>query len=365
MNDDSVLGSVTPRVILGGFVVSILIALVVAATTSPATLGSHNPEWDGTSAFRNSIDTDPDRTPVVTTAVAYDRFDAPDTLVVVLAPREPYSAAEVERIQAFLARGGTLLVAEDRRAETNRLLVAVGASTRIDTRQLRDSQRYHRDPALPVVTNTTNTSVVTGVDGFTLNRAGALRPGGATTLARTSEFAYLDENRNEQLDPDERLRSYPVLTAESVNGGEVIVLSDPSVFINRMLERDGNAVFSNRLTTSYDRVVMDFSHSPGAPPATILWLWLRRTTWVQALLGGLAVTAVLLVTNGRFRARIGAATTALRGRHSSSIASVTLDSAEVRRFLEREHPDWDSDRIDRVTKRLNDPTETQSSHTDE
>jgi hypothetical protein len=355
---------VTPRAVLVGFILCMAVALGVAAVTSPAPFGPYNPGWDGTSTVRETIDTTPSETPVVVETTAYSRVDANGTLVIILAPRTSYSATDVAQIQRFLDRGGTVLIAEDRRIETNQLLARLGASTRIDGRPVRDPQTFYRDPSLPVVTNLTNTSLTRDVESITLNGGTVLQPGNATTVAQSSEFAYLDRNGNAELDSDEQFRAYPIATRERIGDGQLFVLSDPSVFINRMVERDGNRQLVVQSAASHDRVIMDFSHRPGAPPAAVLWLWVRRTPWAQAFLGLVGSAMALAVISERVQGQLQAAVGTVLG-GGSDITSVTLSRAEMRRVLHKQHPEWDGERIERITESINHLPEDTPSKTDE
>lgn len=355
----------TPRAVLAGFILCLVVALGVAAVTSLAPFGPYNPDWDGTSMARETIDTTPSETPVIVDTTAYSRGESNETLIIVVAPREPYSEADVNRVRGFLDRGGTVVIAEDRRTETNRLLRQLGASTRVDGRPLRDPQTFYRDPSLPVVTAINNTSLTRNVERLTLNGGTALRPGNATTIARSSEFTYLDRNGNAELDSDEQLQSYPVITREQLGEGRVFVVSDPSIFINRMVERDGNRQLVAQSVRAYDRVVLDFSHRPGTPPAVVLWLWVRRTPWAQALLGFAGSGLAVGIVSDRVRGTVQSTATALFGTDSSPVASATLSPTEMRRVLERQHPEWDSERIERITESMNHLTEKETSKTDE
>lgn len=365
MTDEPFYRLLTPRAVLAGFIVCLVLASGVAVVTSAVPFGPYNPDWDGTSTVRQTIDTDRSETPVVVEVDAYIRFNSDKTLVIILAPSESYTAADAAQLRAFLDRGGTILIAEDRRTDTNQLLQRLGASTRVDGRPLRDPQAFYRDPSLPVVADLNNTSITQDVGSITLNGGTVLQPGNATTIARSSEFSYLDRNGNQELDTNEELRSYPVATSERVGDGQVFVLGDPSVFINRMVEREGNRQLVRQSAQSYDRVVLDFSHRSGTPPVAVLWLWLRRTPWAQALLGILGSGIVVITISNQAANQLGSVVARLVGAETSSMDSVTLSSAEMRHILQRQYPEWDDERIERIAESMNRLTEDSTSKTDE
>lgn len=354
MADDSLLSMLSPRVLLAGFVITIALAIATAAVTAPATLAAYNPSWDGTSTTRTTIASATGSQPVIADTAAYDSSQANDTIVIILAPRETYSTDEVNQLEGFLDRGGTILVAEDRRIETNELLSNLSVEARIDGQPLRDPRQYHRNPAAPVITDIANNSTISGVEQFTLNRGSVLRSTDGTAVANTSEFAYLDQNDNEKLDRNEQLRSYPVLSSEQVRNGRVLVLSDPSVFINQMIERDGNRALLEKLITSHPRIILDYSHAPGTTPAIELWLWFYRTAWAQAAIAALVGLAVVGWTYDPTRQQIDTLACRVKDRlrRQPHTESVHLTAEERATFLKNRHPKWNPDRIQRIVENM-------------
>ena len=277
-------------------------------------------------------------------------MNASGSVAVVLSPDTAYTANESARVRRFVERGGTLVVAEDFGANGNALLAAVGADARVDGRIVRDEREYYREPAMPVASNVTNRSAV-GADRLTLNYGTVVRPGDAEVLVRTSEFAYLDANRNERLDDAESLASRPVVTRERVGNGTVVVVSDPSVLINAMLDRPGNRAFARALFDGHDRVLLDYSHAPSLPPLALAVLVLRESALAQVLVGGLVLAGIgawVRWPDARGEGVLGTVRDRLDRRPGGE--SPTLSRAEVRDYLERRHPDWDDDRLERVVQ---------------
>ena len=369
MPDTSLISKITPRVLLFAFVIVCSLAIIGAAVTTPVTLAAYNPSWDGTSTARTTIASATGDQPVIVDTAAYNQFQATDTLAIILAPRESYSQSEITEIQAFVGRGGTILVAEDQRTETNQLLDELGVDTRIDGQPVRDPRQYYRNPAAPVITDIASNSTINGTTQFTLNRGTVLRSTDGTAIANTSEFAYIDENGNEQLDRTEQLRSYPVLSSEQVGEGRVLVLSDPSVFINQMLDREGNRALLDQLIASHRHVILDYSHAPGTTPMIELWLWLYRTAWAQAALAASIGLVVLLWIDDQTRIQTRTLITRVKERFNRQplTDAVHLSPEERITFLKNRHPEWDPNRIQRIAEsmdELNDHprSKEQSSH---
>ncbi|MFC7224085.1 DUF4350 domain-containing protein [Halalkalicoccus sp. GCM10025322] len=334
-----------PRLLLFALIAVIGLGLVVGASTSGAAFGTYTHSWEGTSELRSEADAAGAETIVAADTTRYEETPPEDTVGIILASEEAYGADDGARVADFVRRGGTVVIADDI-GTTNQLLQEIGASTRIDGTPLRDERNYHRSPALPVATRTADHPYVAESESFTLNHGSALDPNGADVLIQSSEYSYLDQNRNEQFDGNEAIASHPVMTIEEVGDGQVIVISDTSALINVMLERPGNRAFVQQLFDAHDRVLIDQSHAGDLPPLALALLMLRESAVLQllvivGLVGGIALL-------DRRPERVQAIQRWLSGPTGAQSTESTLQPAELRAILETQHPEWDSDRRERV-----------------
>lgn len=343
-----------PHALLVALVVVLVGAVTFAGATSAATFGSYNPSWDGASQLRSVAgDTGADAT-TVTNVSEYETADPNRTVAVVLSPDRPYTDREVATLRQFVREGGTLLVAEDFGANGNPLLAGLGSSVRVDGRTLRDQQSYYRGAPLPVAPDVASHPLTAGVDQLTLNYGTTLVPAtegvqsvaatNATVLVNSSEFSYLDTDGDGELDADERLRPRPVAAVERVGAGQVVVVSDPSAFINVMLDRPGNRQFVRTLFATHDRVLLDYSHTASQPPLAAVLLTLRKSSLITALTGAVLLGAVGVWTRyPNVWARIADAV-----ERQSPAEHDAADEDALAAYLERTHPDWNSRRVRRV-----------------
>jgi hypothetical protein len=312
--------AIQPRAILFGLTVLVALAVIVAASTTTAAFGVYNGGWDGAAQLQTvASEAGADaRVVVETDAYPTNATAAQGTVALVIAPGERYDDAEAERVRAFVRAGGTLVVAEDYAPYGNALLREVGADVRFDGDPVRDERELYRSPAMPMATNTTDGPLTRGVDRLALNHGTVLRTAGtdARALVRTSEFAYVDRDRDEEIDDNETLAHRPVVAAEPVGDGRVIAVSDPSLFVNAMLEAGDNRPFTRNLLASgtttqsapttadrpsANRVLLDYSHAGAQPPLAVAGLRLRTSTGLQALTG---VVGVAAVAGWRYRRRV-------------------------------------------------------------
>jgi hypothetical protein len=258
-------------------------------------------------------------------------------------------------------RGGTLVVADDYGPHANELLWQVGASARLDGRPVRDTQSNYRSAAMPVATPAADHPFAEGVESLTLNHGTVVEPGEATPLFNTSEHAYVDADRNGRLGPNETLEVHTVATVEPVGEGQVVVVGDSSAFINAMVERPGNRAFLRALLSGHGTVVLDHSHTEDLSPAVFAVFALRESAALQLGLGTLAIGALAIWSRrpGSVRSRIsGALSSAFRRRRlESSPSDVRATASELAVHLERKHPDWDRERVERVASALEDRRE--------
>lgn len=335
-----------PRLLLYALVAIVGLGLVIGASTSGAAFGTYTHGWDGTSELRSEANAAGAETIVATDTARYEETTAEGTVGVILASEEAYSTDDGARVADFVRRGGTIVVADDI-GSTNQLLQEIGASTRVDGDPLRDERHYHRSPALPVATRTADHPYVSDSETFTMNHGTALTPNGADVLIQSSEYSYLDHNRNQQFDGDEVIGPRPVMTIEEVGQGQVIVIGDTSALINVMLERPGNRAFVQQLFDAHDRVLIDQSYAGELPPLALALLALRGSAVLQLLLvvglvGGVAIL-------DRRPDRLRAIRSWLSGPSEIQRMNTTLDQSELHAILETQHPDWDSGRRKRVT----------------
>lgn len=337
-----------PELLLGAFAVAVLVSLAVAASTSTAAFGLYNDRWDGSAQLRGLATDEGASVVVASNASAYDRVDPASSVAVVLSPAAPYGPRATGQVRAFVRAGGTLVVAEDYRPHANPLLAGVNASIRVDGTPVRDTRQYYRTPAFPETRTTNATMLGDDVETVVFNHGTAVDPGTGTVLLETSSYAYRDVDGTGTLDQQETMRALPVAATERVGDGRVVVVGDPSVFVNAMLERADNRAFARQVVGG-DTVLLDHSHAGAVPPLVQAVLTLRRVPALQ-FVAGVAVVALIvglarLDPDRRQRLR-----DRLRGREESDPTTGALSTDAVRTYVEREHPEWDAGRVERVTE---------------
>jgi hypothetical protein len=187
---------------------------------------------------------------------------------------------------------------------------------------------------MPVATNVTRSQYTNDVDSVMLNHGTVLtNTTKDTVLVRTSRFAYLDENMDGSIG-NATLQQYPVVVAEPVGSGVVIAVSDPSIFINTMQERESNAAFVRGLVGDADRVFLDYSHTSAQPPVHAALLWLRRTPMALAALGTVGLTLVA------WGGRRGLPVWLPLVHPQETRQRTSVDKRSMLAYVRHEHPEW-------------------------
>ncbi|WP_123538119.1 DUF4350 domain-containing protein [Halosimplex salinum] len=346
-----------PRLAVVVVLLAVNLALIGAMSTSSAAYGPYNADWDGAETLRTAA-SESAEIELATTTERYGEIPAQESTAFVLAPDRP-SDASVARVQSFVSRGGTLVVAGEAPNATNAYLDAVGASARIDGRQLRDDQNNYRSPELPVADNVTEHELTAGVESLTLNDGTTINASGeagmgtsdVTTLVNSSDVAYVDADENESYDAGEPFGSLRVATVEPEGEGRIVVVSDPSVFTNAMLEQPGNRAFLDALVDGRSHVLVDYSQHASLPPLVYALLTVRASAPLQAVLAMLAFGAFALYVT-RDQVAVALRSTFGWEREASDLGEIELDESAVKALLADRHPDWEESYAERVTEAI-------------
>jgi hypothetical protein len=218
---------------IAGFVLLAAVLLLTAHLTSNNLEFSHyNTGWNGTSVFFSGLDRHRVTDIIDPAGLASYRNS---TILLIIAPERQPTGQETAAYRAFLERGNTIFLADDF-GTGNAILSGIGSRISILPGNLSSLDRAYGDPYTVVVYNVTNVSPVESLSAVVLNRAAPLE--GGTPLLRTSFLSWTDNNGNERIDSDETMGTFSVMAKEKIGNGELIVLSDPSIFINSMQDLD-------------------------------------------------------------------------------------------------------------------------------
>ncbi|MBI2887077.1 MAG: hypothetical protein HYY02_07700 [Chloroflexi bacterium] len=208
---------------------SLLLLAVIVIYPSSQDLSPDNPYWNGLNTFG--------RTFSVRVAAPQDLSRDGAGAALVLIPRRELSAGEQQEVRRFVASGGELLLMDDF-AYGNRVLEHLGVPVRFSDRPVLDPLVNEKNQWFPK-------AFVSGGSGggdagtIVLDQPSSLtQVSSGRLLASSSRFSFQDLNENGVWDPNEPSGPFPMAAEYSLGDGKVVVVADPSILINGMMEKN-------------------------------------------------------------------------------------------------------------------------------
>ncbi|MBT9145555.1 MAG: hypothetical protein DDT40_01795 [candidate division WS2 bacterium] len=200
---------------------------------------------------------------------------------------------ELEQISTFLKNGGTLIVADDF-GYGNQILQHLQLKVRFSRSMLLDPLFSYKNSIFPRISNFSKHPITGDVQNILLNHPTILLnvlP--ENNLASSSLFSYLDLNDNELPNENEPLGPFPVMALYPLHRGKVIIISDPSIFINTMINREDNNILIKNLLKINTLTIFSQSHLPLSllPDMKLLLQDIRKI--LQSPLGTLSLIVVI------------------------------------------------------------------------
>ncbi|WP_292423366.1 DUF4350 domain-containing protein [Methanoregula sp.] len=241
-------------------IVLLMAALILAThlTSNNLDFSQYNPDWNGTSRFFSDLDRHHTVMVQDSAQLASYRNNA---LLLIIAPERSPTGAEITAYQAFLDRGNTIVLADD--FGTGReILQRIRSRITILDGNLSSIDREYADPYTIVVYPVENASPVENCGAIVMDRPAPLD--GGEPLVMTSILSWVDTNGDRRININEVMGEFPVISAEEISRGRIVVISDPSIFINSMQDigdRWGNRCLLNNLIHYNGTVLVDQMNS--------------------------------------------------------------------------------------------------------
>ena len=277
---------ITIRKILILSAVIILIAFIplyLHLTTTTREFARYNQQWNGTSLLFSDLE----GRGAVPIRDMQEIQAYPGSRLLILAPDRPFTPAEARAVRAYLEGGNTLVLADDF-GTGNDLLQGMGSGIRLLPGNLSSVDLYLWDPQTgrfypsAVIGFVAREDILTrGVEEILLNKPVALE--GGEPLAGTSVLSWVDRNSDQRVNANESFGRYDILARERVGAGSLYVLSDPSIFVNSMVQLDLPANNTRLIKNILDAEVLlvDQVHSRTSAEEGILpLLLLARSTMI-------------------------------------------------------------------------------------
>jgi len=267
-------------------ILTLLTLIVLYPTVTD--FSTHNPGWNGFSRLKEEL-----KAQVIVesfTTTLYSIVKPEETAIITIAYRQ-YTADELEALRNYLLQGGMLIIMDDY-GEGNIILEYLKVPIAIaNNAPLYDPFDNFKNKRFP------RAKIVGKEEYIVLNHASAIMISehgieNVKILALSSPFAYLDTNNNEIWDKGEPKGPLPVAVLIKYGKGTLIVISDPSIAINSMIDSESNLEFMRSIV--YGRkIFLDQTHIPKSLHEQIKDIFMYITD--KYVLNPIILVGVLLV----------------------------------------------------------------------
>ncbi len=238
-------------------IVSVLILTIVAwFFPSNDDFRTDNPFWNGT----EDISSNYSATPLESLS---DLPPLPQGSTLILIPYLEFTPAELGELNSFVTKGGNLVLADDY-GYGNQILEHLGLKARFSGQILLDPLSNYKNKWFPRISHLVSGSVTNNIESLILNHATCLIDVETSdVLALSSVFSFLDLDGKQAWGEDEPTGPLPVISQHNLGSGKIILISDPSIFINSMETIESNyTLIQNIAAITTSELLIDQSHLP-------------------------------------------------------------------------------------------------------
>lgn len=283
-----------------------IVLLIILATgvwffPSDDDFRTDNPFWNGTKEINSIIPTSP-----LTSLAGLPA--SPQGVTLILIPYLDFSLAELKELNNFVRQGGTLILADDY-GYGNQVLEYLGLKARFSGEPLLDPLSNYKNEWFPLIPHLTPSPLTANAERLLFNHATSLIDVEAgETLAQSSSFSFLDLNSSKSWEKGEPTGPLPVVSCHKLGRGQVILIADPSLFINSMQGMEDNHRFIQNLATiTTSKLLIDQSHLPPSDLHQTKKLLARLRGYLMTPAGtlGLVILALTITLMPLWRERRG------------------------------------------------------------
>lgn len=201
--------------------------------------------------------------------------------LLIISPATNFSPDESGHVLSFMQSGGKVVVLDDF-GKANSLLNDINSPMTINPVLLCQQDDYYMNQSFPIIENISPSIYTEKVTKLVLNHPASLQvTDSAQVLASSSHTGWLD-NGNITLDANEQMGTYPVMARASYASGELLVVSDPDVLVNSMLDKGDNRAFLSNLING--DVWVDAAHGRDVTPLGRLFYIVKYSLPAQVAL---------------------------------------------------------------------------------
>lgn len=267
-------------------IVSVLILIgIFRFSQNTNDFGSYNPDWNGGKEIRKLLS---ENHQVIAMPVRGDLASCVSnkTAFVILGPKGNFSENDTDIIKKFTETGGLLVLADDF-GSGNELLNRFTTSVSFSNMLLTDDISFWKNVTFPVAS-----TGIRNVSNITMNYPTSLViTDESVKVLSTISFGMLSKNESGH----GQSGSYPLIAQFSYGKGEIVAISDPSIFINSMLQMEDN----RRLLEEFvgNRTTVIFDETGRMPPVLSFNYLVKTNPYFQYLFAGIILSLTFIYIN--------------------------------------------------------------------
>jgi len=317
---------------------------------------TYNTDWNGCSALKESAKQNHSVVDVFSLA---DSLKGKDRgVVILLNPNKSVSVTsdDITALQHFVQNGGALLIASkgSDRGNGNDVLdrLGVGTAVTFNTSLLYDNSSNWSGAEYPVISSFSPSDFTNGIGLLDFNYGTALdvKDNAVTVLAKSSGASYVKAPGQSEVSRGEK----PVLAYLEYGKGKIILLSDPSVFINAMNMGDNQRLFNNIIATLIGgdkgdkdaQVLFDESHRVAQPLWSVVYEKIQADDMIKY--------AMVLLTTSLFVATLNVRSIQAKRKERPTInmTNIEIDEDTIIDDIVKRNPGWARGRIQKFAQHL-------------
>lgn len=232
----------------------VAIILVVWFLPSSDDFRLDNPFWNGISHTKSAYKVQPLDSLADLPSSAYNK-------TLLLVPYLSSTTSELDHLNRFISRGGRLIMADDY-GHGNEILSYLGLEVRFTGDTLLDPLVNYKNKQLPrIIRFQPDHPLTANTDNLVFNHATSLlNVSDNYVLASSSPFSFLDTNGDGTRQENEAAGPQPVISRHELGEGEIILISDPSIFINSMNDIEDNEQLIQNIAATTSVLYVDQSY---------------------------------------------------------------------------------------------------------
>jgi hypothetical protein len=236
----------------------LILALLVADvhfSGNDTEFSRYNYNWNGTSQFYDDAGSE-----IITDYS--NLYGRKNSTLLMIEPDGKFTSSEITALMRFLRDGNKIFIS-DEPGNSNTLLGILGTGLSVTPANLSSTDSEYNNKRFIICYPYKEDGITAGVESVALNSPSVAE--GGISLMRSSFLSWIDTNGNGKADATEPLGKRSVMVRDEA--GQVYLLSDSSLFINRMYGykrlRDNDRFIQNIMGLS-DNLLVEYRHSAAA-----------------------------------------------------------------------------------------------------